>query len=120
MQSMWDSTFLYTLATALYQVPNVCMYVCTVVFITFEAYNITLLVGNYKTNQLQNFTFFIMELKSEIILGHLASNRLGLTKVLCHNKVKKQFRAVGRSCNTTSMADQLGPTTRPSPPEEHP
>ena len=25
---MWDSTFLCTLATVLYQVPNVCMYVC--------------------------------------------------------------------------------------------
>ena len=43
-------------------------------------------VAHYKTEKLDNFTWFVMK-KKKIILGLLASNRLSLTKVLCHNKV---------------------------------
>ena len=50
----------------------------------------TLQVAHYKTDRLKSFTYFTMEFKSEIILGHLARDRLSLTKVFCHNKAKKQ------------------------------
>ena len=42
-----------------------------------------------------------------MIFGHLASDRLGHTKLLCNNKAKKQVRAVGMSCKT----NQLGITS---------
>ena len=35
------------------------------------------------------FTFFVVDAKNEIIIGHPASDRHWITKVLCHNKARK-------------------------------
>ena len=49
----------------------------------------TLQETHYKTDKLEDFTFLAMETKNKIILIYLASNRLSLTEVLCHNTAKK-------------------------------
>ena len=56
---------------------------------------IALEVAHYNTNKVE-FTFFFIETKTEINLGHLFSERLDLTKVLHNNKAKKQAKAVCR------------------------
>ena len=57
---------------------------------------ISLSMTHNKTSKLQYFVFFIEETNKMFILGHLTSDRLGLTKVLYHNKEKRRVKVSQR------------------------
>ena len=76
----------------------------------------TLQGAHYKTTKLEKFTFLVINTKTKIILGHPASDRLGLTQVLCHNKAK-WVRTVKRSGKHVSKANQFSSIAGESPPK---
>ena len=55
----------------------------------------------------EDFAFFVIKTKDQIIPCYLSSGRIGLTKVFYHNRTQKQIRAVGRSGKPDSLTNWL-------------
>ena len=42
--------------------------------------------AHYKTSKLMPIQFFMVDIKNEVFIWHAVSIKLGLLKVLCHNR----------------------------------
>ena len=69
--------------------------------------SITLKVKHYTNNSFQDHQFFVVETPTckEIIIGHLASVRLGLIKVMCKNIAKSITATEAKPKNLTKITN---------------
>ena len=85
--------------------------------------SITLKLKHYSNGSFQDHEFFIVETPGhrEIIIGHPASVRLGLVKVLCQNIAQPITATEAKTSNLTKMTNIDGkvPRRRPSGRSEH-
>ena len=82
---------------------------------------ITLKLQHYSKNSFQDHQFFVVETPKEIIVGHPASVRLGLIKVMCTNIAKSVTATEATPNNLTHITNIDGriprrwPRSRPEP-----
>ena len=85
--------------------------------------SITLKLRHYSNDSFQDHQFFIVETPAcrEIIIGHPASVRLGLIKVMCQNIAKPVTAREAKSTKLTKITNIDGkvPQRRPSSRSEH-
>ena len=85
--------------------------------------SITLKLKHYSNDSFQDHQFFIVETPThrEIIIGHPASVRLGLIKVICKNIVKPITATEAKPTNLTKITNIDGkiPCRRPGNRSEH-
>ena len=76
--------------------------------------SITLKLKHYSNGSFQDHQFFIVETpaRREIIIGHLASVRLGLVKVLCQNIAQPVTAKEAKSPNLTKITNTDGKIPR--------